>query len=309
MRNRFLSATPTHRGGGVAASIGRRWLPLGAAFAVSCFAAPGIGAESTQNLELLARSDFDTPWDLDGWWVTGAGNAPTWEPEGCSGGALSASDKPGTSSEWHWIAPQKFLKHKDRLYGSVIEFDLAQSETTGIFSAPQGILYLRGRGPKGAFLELVLPTHEFPLPAGRYHHYAIKLTEESDWRHDGRNGPAATPDQVKSVLRTLDTLRIRGEFSGQRDVGHLDNVRLWRGFPGPAPSLRVVWQAGDRTLRLEWRSSTSAWTVEAASSIDPCSAWKVLPELATRDGELHFIRVPPEHPARFFRLTQVPADQ
>lgn len=68
-----------------------------------------------------------------------------------------------------------------------------------------------------------------------------------------------------------------------------------------APELRIEPAADDRIL-LTWPASPAPWTLEKASSLEPGTAWSVVPRQPVRDGGRDSVVLEPAGPVAFYRL-------
>jgi len=167
----------------------------------------------------LAVSTFDT--DTEGWTTVGdtvEGSLPRFVPTGGNpGGYLSATDAE-RQARWYWSAPAKFRGNFSPLYGRTLTFDLRQSDTQNQNSYSDVVL-IGG----GVVLWFDTPTN----PASTWTSYEVVL-EEAGWENRITD-LAATREEMETVLGSLDSLLIRGEYrSGTdgTDVGDIDNVIL-----------------------------------------------------------------------------------
>jgi hypothetical protein len=157
------------------------------------------------------RADFKTAGAVSRAWVNNGGNP---------GGYVRATDVQDNNT-WYWRAPNKFRGDHDDLYGTWLTYDLRQTKLGGQFNNAE--LALTGGG---LTLQLNYPTH----PGTAWTPYAVKLTEAGGWRLKSNNQPP-TEAQFKQALGNVKELLIRGEFTRNKGVGSLDNVRMGVGAP------------------------------------------------------------------------------
>ncbi|HTE07095.1 MAG TPA: laminin B domain-containing protein [Planctomycetota bacterium] len=151
---------------------------------------------------------------------------PTWVAS--LGGYIRLEDPDGsqpTGMTQYWKAPAAFLGAKSAAYGGSLQFDLANSGGTGLFTQEDLIL-------QGAGLTLVHALGGTPVPA--FTHFSIPMSE-TGWKVGGLAGPAATAAQMQSVLAGLDVLFLRGEYRNAVDTQFLDNVTLAAGPAAGGP--------------------------------------------------------------------------
>jgi len=188
-----------------------------------------LGTTSTAfaDSRVIASSTFDT--DADGWVVKDLAFpnpgvppvplntfTPTYQSTGGNpGGYLSLVDP--TANAWYWYAPAKFLGDRHTAYGGSLSFDLMVTGTGTPFDE-EDVMLVGG----GVTLVFTLPAR----PATTFTSYQIGLTE-TGWKRDTRNGAAATPADMQTVLGALTDIYIRGEYLlASDDVGRIDNVVL-----------------------------------------------------------------------------------
>jgi hypothetical protein len=153
----------------------------------------------------------------EGWRLAGDTNT---QPDvattgGNPNGNLCGTDQVG-GSIWYFVAPQKFLGDVSSIYGKRLTFDLKQSS---IFNQ------IRGRDVvlNGGGLSIV---YNMRSPPGTdWTPYSITLEEAGNaWAQDVTGFPPASEADIRTVLRRLDALRIRGEYVDGSDSACLDNV-------------------------------------------------------------------------------------
>jgi hypothetical protein len=162
-----------------------------------------------------AHSIFET--GDEAWQLAGdTDTQPVRESSGGNpGGHICGTDEVG-GDIWYFVAPQKFLGDVSEVYGARLTFDLKQSS---IFNQ------IRGRDVvlNGGGLSIV---HNMRAPPGTdWTPYSVTLVESgSGWARDEAGFPAAVEADIRTVLRNLNALRIRGEYVDGSDSACLDNV-------------------------------------------------------------------------------------
>lgn len=169
-----------------------------------------------------ANSTFEV--DADGW--TLGNNADDTVPMlnlkgGNPDGNICGRDT-ADGDIWYFVAPAKYLGNASAVWGKRLTFDLKQ-----------GSIYnqIRGRDVilNGGGLSIVVNS-KF-APGLDWTPYSIRIDDQSDWTIDNQTGtgPAATEADIRTVLGSLTSLRIRGEFvDGLNDTACLDNVYFGR---------------------------------------------------------------------------------
>ena len=155
--------------------------------------------------------------DDDGW--TLGGNGAT-KPElraagGNPGGHLCAMDAV-SGDLWYFIAPVHFLGDASRAFGLRLTWDLKQDQ---MFQQIKGRdVVLQGNGLSVVFNIRATPAREWTP-------YQVRIDGASGWKLDqDPDFPAATEAQLKTLLRNVTSLRLRGEFADGPDGACLDNV-------------------------------------------------------------------------------------
>ena len=118
---------------------------------------------------------------------------------------------------WYFVAPAKYLGNATTVYGKRLIWDLKQDKT---FNQIRGRdVVLNGGG-------LALSFNIRYAPGTDWTPYSVTMDDTSGWLNENNGvGVAATAADIKSVLRNLTALRIRGEFyDGPNDSACLDNV-------------------------------------------------------------------------------------
>lgn len=169
-----------------------------------------------------ASSAFEA--DEDGWLIgnNGEGTRPDLLTTGGNPGGHICGKDQKDGDIWYFVAPAKFLGNAATAWGKRLTFDLKQ-----------GSIYnqLRGRDVvlNGGGLALTIPSRF--APGLDWTPYSFRFDGEQGWVIDEPTGagPVATEQDIKTVLATLTSVRIRGEyFDGANDVACLDNVYLGR---------------------------------------------------------------------------------
>jgi hypothetical protein len=202
---------------------------------------------------------------------------------------MEASEPAVNEGDWYWRAPAKFLGDKSRAYNSTLAFDLISDLGTGpVTLADHGVI-LSGGGITiyGGFLIVT--------QANKWQHFSIPLRETAGWS-DFETGLPATSNQMMTVLSSLNTLDIRGEFGGAADTGGIDNVRLGPVVSGPVsldfqfyPGLTITGTVGS-LYRIDY--ATQPYT----------NNWKPLASVVLPSSPYVFIDFgAADQPKRFYR--------
>lgn len=167
-----------------------------------------ILANSLQLLAVDLKSNFNN--SDEGWRVIG--DAESFYPYyNSSEGYCYAVDK-ALGGVWYWLAPEQFLGNMSSSYNQNMSFDLKQSSIKNQFDSDDVII----QGTNGIELVYHFDNH----PSTDWTHYDIMLTE-TFWKYT--NGDSVSNEVFLSVLSSLSSLKIRGEFVTGEDVGSFDN--------------------------------------------------------------------------------------
>jgi len=116
---------------------------------------------------------------------------------------------------WYFIAPARYLGDATKVYGKRLTWDLKQDNMYQQLKGRDVVL-------QGAGLSLVFNIKA--TPAKEWTAYEARLDDTSGWKVDDAAQPAASVEQLKTVLKSLTSLRLRGEFADGPDAACLDNV-------------------------------------------------------------------------------------
>lgn len=157
----------------------------------------------------------------EGWTI--AGNSDVTRPRfeamgGNPGGNICVVDA-FPSDIFYFVAPPKYLGNVSQTFGTLLTFDLKTSSRFNLIRGRDVVL--NGGG-------LALTQNFREAPSQDWTPFSFRLdANNSGWLADNGNsrGEPATEEQLRTVLRNLTALRIRGEFvDGPQDTTCLDNV-------------------------------------------------------------------------------------
>ncbi|MEN6371319.1 MAG: laminin B domain-containing protein [Armatimonadota bacterium] len=172
---------------------------------------------------VLASSTFDS--DREGWKITGdaqqGSSDPNWAATGGNTGGFVYATDDVQGGVWYWSAPSKFLGNKSAAYGCTLDFDLIQTPIDSQFEADDIVI-------TGSGVTMVFNTSY--NPKATWTHYSVNLAQGAGWTV---NGAAATSSNINTVLSSISSIRIRGEYRTGSDTGSLDNVTLNGTVPEP----------------------------------------------------------------------------
>ena len=165
---------------------------------------------------VFTSSTFDA--DDEGWTVQGEAQGPNHHATGGKkDGYISATDPPSTTGTSYWKAPAKFLGSLGAAFNGKLSYDIRDVGAGSTFGDADVVLASGGT---------VLEYRQKKRPKGaKWAHFGVKLNGRKGWV-DGSNGAKASPQQMQSVLSSLDTLLIRGEYRNGAETLDIDNVVL-----------------------------------------------------------------------------------
>jgi Laminin B (Domain IV) len=170
-----------------------------------------------------ANSVFEV-YDED--WVIGDNGSetrPSLHAQGGNPGGYICGIDQDNADIWYFVAPPKFLGNASGTYGKRLTFDLKQGTSYDQIRGRDVIL-------NGGGLAVVNAVRF--APGLDWTPYTFRLDASgSGWTIDDQtgNGPLASEAELRAVLGSLTSLRIRGEFStGPQNTACLDNVFFGR---------------------------------------------------------------------------------
>jgi hypothetical protein len=131
---------------------------------------------------------------------------------------------------WYFVAPHPFWGDKSDYFGHRLTFALRTefNGTESDFFAP--FVVISGTDSAGAQLHLFQSQSAHSLPGENWTQYAIRLDATAGWRVANNASlvlaSTATEDDIRQVLSSVTSLRIRGEYGGTQYRGDLDTVSL-----------------------------------------------------------------------------------
>lgn len=165
------------------------------------------------DVEAYALDRFEV--DAHGWSLTGDANStPELKDSGGNpGGNICGTDEIG-GDIWYFVAPETYLGDASKSYGKRLTFDLKQNNLYQLIKGRDVLLATDGIRIRYDLREI--PGTDWTL-------YSLTLDETDAWKNDTTAEPA-TQSEIKTVLRNVRSLRIRGEYADGPDSACLDNV-------------------------------------------------------------------------------------
>lgn len=172
-------------------------------------------ASETGNAVAAGTFNFAFDSTKQGW--TAANGATTrFSPKGNPTGCLKGVDD-GSATSWYFAAPNSLLNALKSTGNFKLQFDL-KAPSTNNTNQPDIIIVSPTR-------TIVLDIPNDPSSTA-WTTYSTALTNAANWRLGTLGGAKATNIQIKSVLKNVTKLWIRGEFSTAANTGFLDNVTV-----------------------------------------------------------------------------------
>lgn len=138
----------------------------------------------------------------------------------------------GDQGDWWFFTTysSKYSGDRSFAYGKQLSFDLRTDYKFPLYATTIPFVVLSGTDANGGTLHLYQKQSDHSKPGTDWTHYSIPLHESSPWYRSSASNlsseGAATGADIRQVLSTLTSLRIRGEYGGWRYRGDLDNVTL-----------------------------------------------------------------------------------
>ncbi|MBE2253793.1 MAG: hypothetical protein IAE78_29960 [Myxococcus sp.] len=158
--------------------------------------------------------------DDETWTVTGNGDVerPSFQATGGNqNGNICATDALA-GDIFYFVAPAKYLGNVSVVYGKRLTFDLKTSSQFMLIKGRDVVL-------NGGGLALIQNFRD--VPGRDWSPRSFTLDDQSGWLVDSATstGEPASEEQLRTVLRNLTAIRLRGEFvDGPGDTTCLDNV-------------------------------------------------------------------------------------
>lgn len=209
--------------------------------------AVGLVAAALGSSAQAAVSSFDS--GNEGWLLAGDATTavPSWLGAGGNPGGYVHGVDTVTGGVWFWQAPAAFLGNASSSYGQTLSFDLRMRGSGTLFADRDVVL-------SGGGLTIAYDFATLPQDVA-WTHYSVSLSDSAAWKLDTLGGATASAAQIQTVLASLTSLRIRGEFITGADNGDLDNVVMG---VVPEPGTWALWLAGLAGIGFAARRSVKA---------------------------------------------------
>jgi hypothetical protein len=183
-----------------------------------------LGASACGGVSAYGSSTFEA--GDDAWLIGNNGGTGTRPPTLQNQGANPSGCICGTDAEpndiWYFWAPSEFLGNAAKVYGKKLTFDLREGQS--FYQIHGRDVVLNGGG---LALSYTLPA----TPGQDWSPQTVWINDQVGWLLDDQSAhpPPATAEQIRTVLGSLTSLRIRGEYSSSSgNTSCLDNVYFGR---------------------------------------------------------------------------------
>jgi alkaline phosphatase D len=171
------------------------------------------------------ESTFDD--GTEGWLVSqnGGSTRPVYHEDGGNPGGHICDRENQGGVAWYYQAPFEYLGDREAFYGGRLSFDLRQEMPDQQFDAEptEGGDVMLKSGDTTLVYEFRGPDAS---PGTEWSSFEVSLSADEPWIDLSSADPLADEETLRSVLRDLEVLRIRGEYRAGDDVSYLDNVVL-----------------------------------------------------------------------------------
>ncbi len=166
---------------------------------------------SSINNTVWIASYFNT--DAEGWTITGDAQSGSSTPTYVSVYIQAVDDVSGAN--WYFNAPSKFLGDLSSFYGGSFYFELAQNRIDRPSSIGNNVII------RSNIRTIRYSVYKYPQTS--FTPFEVPLGEEG-W--EDTNNQHLTAEEFKSILSSVNSISIRGEYRSGPDTGSLDNVVL-----------------------------------------------------------------------------------
>lgn len=146
------------------------------------------------------------------------------EPEKLAQSIIESVQETVFGKRRYWQSPSKFAGNQLKYWGRNLEFDLS---CTGdhLLSGMRDI-ELSGNNKKANIYAYLTPTakHTIHHTEKQWNHYAVRLDSSANWRKDEKT--PSNHNELISILRNLDEIRIRSQYYQGANYCDIDNVEL-----------------------------------------------------------------------------------
>jgi hypothetical protein len=215
---------------------------LRAAAAAVMLALGGAASSAT-----MASSSFDT--GSEGWLAVNGSTPIAWVPSGGTDGAYVRASDSRTGALWFFSAPSAYLGDQSAAFGAELSFSLRSEQPSAPLNTPYAQVQLLGTNG------ILLAWHGGSDPGPDWTSYTVSLDTASGWTVGSLGGAPATEADLRSVLGSLQVLRIRGDYGQAVDSTGLDSVSLASAVPeAPVSVMLLLGLAGIGATR-RWRTA------------------------------------------------------
>src|SRR6185503_12924313 len=178
------------------------------------------GNKSTCQQTVAVLDRFQGTFDFadEGWRVVAGEDifVPVCVAAGGQSGSYIMAEDSTVGNDWFWLAPPKYSGDRSVYYDGHLQFSLMQAGPNSAYQTYDVIL-------SGSGQTLVLNLSQ--APGTNWSSYSVWLNEQAGWWNTTADRPA-TQSEIVTVLATLTTMLIRGDYTLANGSGALDSVGL-----------------------------------------------------------------------------------
>jgi hypothetical protein len=157
-------------------------------------------------------SAFD---DGDGGWRPEGDVSFEWKKTGGDGGGFLLGRDLGDGSTWYYVSPRSWSGDWTPYVGGVLSFDLKLIDSGMGKPYEADLVEIVGSDGSVVTVSSSSPSYSEDLPTSRWTRFRVALTPVAF---------SVSEETFAKVMRSLDRIMIRGEYSDRSDVEGIDNV-------------------------------------------------------------------------------------
>jgi len=138
-----------------------------------------------------------------------------WKKTGGDGGGFLLGRDLGDGSTWYYVSPRSWSGDWTPYVGGVLSFDLKMIDSGTGKPYEADLVEIVGSDGSVISISSSSPSYSEDLPAGGWTRFQVPLTSATF---------SASEEMFAKVMRSLDRIMIRGEYSDRSDVEGIDNV-------------------------------------------------------------------------------------
>jgi hypothetical protein len=187
--------------------------------------------------------------DGDGGWRPEGDASFEWRRTGGVGGGFLLGRDLGDGSTWYYVSPRSWSGDWTPYVGGILSFELKMIDSGMGKPYEADMVMIVGSDGSAVSISPSSPSYSEELPGGGWTQHRVALTPASF---------SASVETFAKVMRSVDRVMIRGEYSDRTDVEGIDNVVV--SLP-VATDLASSFDLGDegwrggRDVSLSWREA------------------------------------------------------